>query len=214
MDNTITTDRLVLKINLWYERAIVSECTISIRVEWINILKSMCCYSTKCDYSDNNNKHNQWKIFGFITTPHQHFQGHALTLASWLCQLLLLELHDKKRHEWYLISTNVQVCVHALCVEQLPVQSGSTGLCIKWHTVLSASNLSQNPEGSGLGGPGSWAPVLRVLHYPLLAGISMTGHMVELNVRFHNVFPWSTGEGQYKRIHDITKIFAVLPFIC
>lgn len=60
-------------------------------------------------------------------------------------------------------------------------------------TVLGASDLSQNPERPGLGGAGAWAPVLCVLRYALPAGISMSGHMVKMDVCVHNVFPGSSG---------------------
>lgn len=61
--------------------------------------------------------------------------------------------------------------------------------CSQEHTILSASDLSQNPERSGLGGASTWAPVLGVLHYALSAGISVTGNMVKMDVCIHNMFP-------------------------
>lgn len=62
--------------------------------------------------------------------------------------------------------------------------------------MLSASDLRQNLEGSRLGGPGAWAPVLCVLRYAFPAGISMGGHMVKMNICVHNMFPGSSEEGQ------------------
>lgn len=54
--------------------------------------------------------------------------------------------------------------------------------------MLSSSDLSQNLERSGLSSAGAWAPVLCVLHNALPAGISMSGHMVKMDVSVHNVF--------------------------
>lgn len=59
--------------------------------------------------------------------------------------------------------------------------------------MLSASNLSQNPERSGLGGAGAWAPVLCVLCYALPTSISMSRHMVKMDVCVHNVSPGNSG---------------------
>ena len=56
-----------------------------------------------------------------------------------------------------------------------------------------ASDLRQDPEGPGLGGPAPWAPVLRVLHDALPAGVSVGGHVVEVDVCLHHVFPGSPG---------------------
>lgn len=75
-------------------------------------------------------------------------------------------------------------------------------MCLLWFSVhllyrtpLGAGDLSQNPEGSGLGGPRAWMPILCVLHYAHSAGISMSGYMVEINFCVHNVLPGSPVEG-------------------
>lgn len=60
-------------------------------------------------------------------------------------------------------------------------------------TVLGACDLGQNPEGSGLGGAGTGTPVLRVLCDALPAGVSMSGHMVKVDVCVHNVSPGNSG---------------------
>lgn len=64
-------------------------------------------------------------------------------------------------------------------------------------TMLSASDLSQNPERSGLGGASAWAPVLCVLSYALSTSISMSGHMVKMDVCVHNVSPGNSGRTRW-----------------
>lgn len=61
-------------------------------------------------------------------------------------------------------------------------------------TVLSAGDLGQNPERLGLSGAGSWAPVLRVLGDALPAGVRVSGHVVEVDVSVHDVFPGDSVE--------------------
>lgn len=63
-------------------------------------------------------------------------------------------------------------------------------------TVLRACDLSQNPERSGLGGARAWTPVLCVLHYALSTGISVSRHMVKMDVCVHNMFPRNTEKRQ------------------
>lgn len=67
-------------------------------------------------------------------------------------------------------------------------------MCQRHRTVLSACDLGQNPEGSGLGGAGPGTPVLCVLSDALPAGIGMSGYVVKMDVCVHNVSPGNSGK--------------------
>lgn len=60
-------------------------------------------------------------------------------------------------------------------------------------TVLGASDLGQNPKGSGLRGAGPGTPVLCVLSDALPAGVGMSGYVVKMDVCVHNVSPGNSG---------------------
>lgn len=70
--------------------------------------------------------------------------------------------------------------------------------------VLCARDLSQDLEGSGLGGPGTWAPVLGVLRQALPAGVSVSRHVVEVYVCVHNVSPGNSAQENHNVSIQIT----------
>lgn len=82
---------------------------------------------------------------------------------------------------------------HGGCSERNPCNHHHSLNFSQSRTILGAGDLSQDLERSGLGGAGAWAPVLRVLGYALPAGISMSGHMVKMDICVHDVFPGHSG---------------------
>lgn len=90
---------------------------------------------------------------------------------------------------------NENLCKHCHCVHFNQLR-----------TMLSASDLSQNPERSGLGGTSAWAPVLCVLRYALPTSISMSGHMVKMDVCLHDVFPGNSGRTGWMILVNILLI--------
>lgn len=78
------------------------------------------------------------------------------------------------------------------------------------HTMLSASDLSQNPERSGLGGACAWTPVLCVLRYALPTSISMSGHMVKMDICVHNMSPGDSGRTRWMMWESIPLILNAL----
>lgn len=123
------------------------------------------------------------KIWAF-SLPCTYFVFLAVSASSfWTARAITL---DKASQLLSLVNSLYALILHVL-------------YCSQEYTILSSSDLSQNPERSGLGGASTWAPVLGVLHYALSAGISVTGNMVKMDVCIHNMFPRHSEIGQETR---------------
>lgn len=57
-------------------------------------------------------------------------------------------------------------------------------------TMLSPSDLGQDPKRARLSGASPWMPVFSILNQSLLAGITVSRYVIKLCITLHNVFSW------------------------